>query len=133
MQVYYAAPVALISSAALGLLSGVILVIVLSMFRLTDDFGNALLVVFVAVPSLALFTFVSCFSLAMHWHHPTSWRAPTSAFALGASVLLLWGHDWLGVNRLGFIAFFPGGVASLVSCWLLHRRPKSHSQHALEA
>ena len=133
MPSYSALPAALICSAALAVLSGVILMILASVFHFTDDFVNGLFVAFVAAPSLALFVFVSCFSFAIHWHHPTSWRTPTFAFALGVSLLLSWAHDWLGFNRLGFIAFLPGGVAWLASCWLLHRRRNNFSEHVLQA
>src|SRR5215475_2592596 len=118
MPAYMAVPAALICSAALAVVSGMILMILASVSHLTDDFANGLFVAFVAAPSVSLFTFVSCFSFAIHCHHPTPWRTPTFAFALGASLLLLWGHDWLSFNWFGFIAFFPGGVAWLVSCWL---------------
>jgi hypothetical protein len=130
---YLAVPAALICSAALAILSGLIFLVLVSMSHVTDDFVDGLFVAFVASPSLALCAFVSCFSFAMRLHHQASWRAPSFAFAFGAALLLLWGHDWLGFNRLGLIAFFPGGVAWLLSCWLLHRKHEAFSEHVLQA
>lgn len=128
MPLYFAAPAALIVSAGLAVLSDLILMVIISTTHVTDDLGKGFFIVFVVSPSLALFTFVCCFSSAMHWHHHASWQAPTLAFALGVTVLLLWGHDWLGFNRLGLIAFLPGGVAWLVNSWLLNRKhlPSKH-------
>jgi ABC-type proline/glycine betaine transport system permease subunit len=132
MPEYLATPLALLVSAVLALtlaaLGATTLDFLLGKFQRSDDLDNAITAFFFAAPSIAVLAFVFCFSILSNWHHATSWRAPTFAFALGSSLLWLWTHDWIG-----FAWYVPGTFAWLVSCWLCHRRSISHSEHVLQA
>ncbi len=135
MPVYVAVPLVLLASAVvaatLAVLGAEPLDLLLEkLFRRPGDLGLGLLVWFCAVPSIAVLSFVFCFSVLINWYHPTSWRAPTFAFALGATSIWLWGRDFGGV---GFGWYIPGIIAWLVSCWLVHRSASTHLKHVIEA
>jgi hypothetical protein len=100
----------------------------LGKFKRSDDFDNAITAFFFAAPSIAVLAFVFCFSIVTNWHHATSWRAPTFAFTLGSILLWSWAHDWIG-----FAWYVPGIIGWLVSCWFLHRKSISHSEHIIQA
>jgi hypothetical protein len=134
MPDYRAVPLALLASAVVALtlaaLGAVTLDFLLGKFHRPGDLGDAILAFFFVAPSVAVLAFVSCFSILINWHRATSWRAPTFAFALGAILVWVWAHDFGGI---GFAPFVPGTIAWLVSCWFLHRRSSSHSEHVLQA
>ena len=132
MPVYLAVPLALLASAVVALtlaaLGAVTLDFLLGRFHRPGDLGDAILVFFFAAPSIAVLTFVFCFSILINWHHATSWRAPTLAFALGAILVWVWARDFGGI---GFPPFVPGTIAWILSSWLLHRNASAHPEHAL--
>ena len=132
---YLAVPLALLASAVvavtLATLGTVAKLFFLEKFHRPGarDLGEAILLVFFATPSIAIFGFVICFSILVNWHHSTSWRSPTFAFALGAVLVWVWAHDFGGV---GIAPFVPGAVAWLATCWFLRRRSGAHSDRFLE-
>jgi hypothetical protein len=132
MPPYLAVPLALLTSAVVALVLAVLGAVTLNLlfdrFHRLGDLGDAILVAFFAAPSIAVLAFVFCFSMLINWHHPTSWRPPTFAFALGSILLWLWSHDWIGP-----VWYVPGTVAWLVSGWLLRRKVNVHSEHVIEA
>jgi uncharacterized BrkB/YihY/UPF0761 family membrane protein len=135
MPDYLAVPLALLASAvaalALAIFGEALLDSLLEkLLHRPSDLGLALLVWFYAAPSIAILGFVSCFSILINWRHPTSWRTPTFAFALGAILVWVWAHDFGGI---GFAWYVPGTIAWLVSCWLLRRKVSAHSEHVIEA
>jgi hypothetical protein len=129
---YFALPLALLASAVMALtfaaLGAATLDFLLGKFHRSNDLDNAITVFFFAAPSIAVLAFVFCFSILINWHHATSWRTPTFAFALGSILLWLWAHDWIG-----FAWYIPGIIAWLVSYWLLRRKLNAHSEHVIEA
>jgi hypothetical protein len=134
MPTYLAAPLALVASAiaalTLSVLGEVTLVFLLGKIHGPGDLGDGMLAFFGAAPSIAVLAFVSCFSILVSWHHPTSWRTPTFAFVLGGILVWVWPLDFGG---FGFAWYMPGTVGWLISCWLLHRRSNAHSEHVIEA
>jgi len=134
MPVYLAVPLALLVSAlgalALAALGAVALNSLLEKLHGPGDLGDAVLAFFFAAPSVSVPAFVSCFSILINWHHATSWRAPTVAFALGASLVWVWARDFGGI---GFAWYVPGTVAWLLSCWSLQRNVSTHTEHVIEA
>jgi hypothetical protein len=111
IPVYLAVPLTILASAvvalALAFLGAVAVDFLFDEFRGRADLGDTFLAVFYAGPAIALLGFVSCFSVLMNWHHATSWRAPTFAFALGAILLWVWGRDFDGI---GFAWYLPGTI-----------------------
>jgi hypothetical protein len=134
MPDYLAATLALIASAVVALtlaaLGAASLVFLLGKFHRPGDLGDGILAVFFAAPSIAVLAFVFCFSILINWHHATSWRAPTFAFALGAILVWVWARDFGGI---GFAWYVPGTIAWLVSCWFLRRKLNTYSKHVIEA
>jgi hypothetical protein len=135
MPAYLAAPLALVASAgaafALAVLGEALLDSLLEkLLHRPSDLGLALLLWFCAAPSIAILSFVFCFSILVNWHHAASWRTPTFAFALSAILVWVWTRDFGGI---GFAWYVPGTVAWLVASWYLHRKPISHFLHVLEA
>jgi hypothetical protein len=135
MPDYLAAPLVLLTSAiaalALAVLSAFTLTWVLGMVpHKTDDLDDAINAFFFVAPGIALGGFVSCLSILINWHHAASWRTSTFAFTLGAVLIWAWARDFGGI---GITWYVPGVVAWLVSCWLLRRKVRVHSQHVLEA
>lgn len=135
MPDYLAIPLALLVSAvaalALAVLGEALLDSLLEkLLHRPSDLGLALLVWFCAAPSIAILGFVFCFSILVNWHHAASWLAPTFAFALSAILVWVWARDFGGI---GFAWYVPGTIAWLVSCWFLHRKSISHSDHVLQA
>ncbi|MGA2979982.1 MAG: hypothetical protein ABSD76_10355 [Terriglobales bacterium] len=134
MPAYFAVPLALLASGVVALtlaaLGAVTLDFLLGKVHGPGDLGDAILVVFFVAPSIAVLAFVSCFSILVNWHHATSWRTPTFAFVLGAILVWVWPLDFGGV---GIAWYMLGTIAWLVSCWLLHRKSTSHSEHVLQA
>ena len=135
MPGYLAIPQALLVSAvaalALAILGEALLDSLLEkLLHRPSDLGLALLVWFCAAPSIAILGFVFCFSFLVNWHHAASWRAPTFAFALSSILVWVWARDFGGI---GFAWYVPGTIAWLVSCWFLHRKSISHSEHVLQA
>ena len=134
MPDYVAAPLALAASAVVALtlavLGAVTLVFLLGRFNGPGDLGDAILAWFRAAPSISVLAFVPCFSILINWHHATSWRTPTFAFALSAILVWVWARDFGGI---GLVWYLPGAIAWLVSCWLLRRKLNAHSEHVIEA
>ena len=135
MPIYLATPLAVLASAVVALASAVLGEYLLDPFlekllHRPSDLGLSLLVWFCVAPSIAILTFVSCFSVLVNWHRATSWRAPTFAFTLGAILVWVWARDFGGI---GFAWYVPGTIAWLVSCWLLRRKLSSQSEHVIEA
>jgi hypothetical protein len=134
MPVYLAVPLAFLVSAVAALTLAVLgeatLVFLLGKIHGPGDLGDAMLAFFCAAPSIAVLAFVSCFSILVNWHHATSWRTPTFAFVLGAILVWVWPLDFGGA---GFAWYIPGIFAWLVSCWFLHRKSISHSEHVFQA
>jgi len=134
MPAYFAAPLVLVASAVAALALAALGVIavdsLLDEFHGRADLGDTFLAFFYAGPAVALLGFVSSFSVLMSWHHATSWRAPTFAFALGTILVWVWGREFWGV---GFAWYVPGTIAWLVSCWFLHRNVTTHPEHVIEA
>jgi hypothetical protein len=138
MPAYFAVPLALLASAvaavalvALGVLT---LDFLLEKFHVADGPGAGVLIV-CAIPNIAVPVFVACFSILINWHHTTSWRTPTVAFALGATLVGVWAPFRMDVNDFLFAPFVlgTGAVAWIVSCWLLHRKLNANSEHVIEA
>jgi hypothetical protein len=132
---YVAAPLALLASAfvalALAFLASDPLDLLLEkLFHRPGSLGISLLVEFCAVPSIAVLAFVSFFTILISWHHVSSWRTPTFAFALSAILVWVWAHDFGGI---GFAWYIPGTIAWLLCCWLRQRSASAHSEHAIEA
>jgi len=123
MPAYFAVLLALLASAVaavtLAAVGTATLIFLLGRFHRSDDLDDAVLGFFFVAPSIAVFAFVSCFSILVNWHHATSWRTPTFAFVLGSILVWVWPLDFGGA---GFAWYMPGTVAWLVSCWLLRRR-----------
>jgi hypothetical protein len=134
MPAYLTVPLALVVSAiaalALAVLGAVAVDSLLDEFRGSADLGHSFLAFFYAGPAIAVLGFVACFSILIKWHHATSWRTPTLAFALGATSLWVWAHSFGGI---GFGWYLPGMIAWLLSCWLLHRKSSSSFHHVLQA
>jgi O-antigen/teichoic acid export membrane protein len=129
---YVAAPLAVLASglaalilAALGAAAFAFLV---GELHHTDDLENAIVAFFFVAPGIAILGFVSCFAVLMNWHHPISWRVPTFAFALGVTLIWVWGHDWLGVGP-----FIPGTVAWFGLCWVSSRKVNTRNEHVVQA
>jgi len=135
MPDYLAVPLALLASAvaalALGLLTAFTLAWVLEIVpHKSDGLDDAINAFFFAAPGIALGGFVSSFSILINWHHATSWRTPTFAFALGIILIAAWSRDFGGIG----IAWYVPGIASwVVSCWLLHRKSTTQTNHVLQA
>jgi hypothetical protein len=133
---YLAVPLALLTSAvaavALATLGTFAKLFFLEKFHRpgAGDLGETILLVFFVTPSIAILGFVICFSILVSWHHSTSWRSPTFAFALGAVLVWVWAHDFGGI---GIAPFVPGAVAWLATCWFLRRRSGAHSDRVLQA
>jgi hypothetical protein len=132
--VYLAVPLAVLASAVVALtvadLGAFAPAFLLGKFHPPGDLGDVIDAFFFAAPSIAVFAFVFCFSILVKWHHATSWRAPTFAFASGAILVWLWAHDFGGMAPAWNI---PGTIAWLLSCWLLHRNARAHPPHVIEA
>jgi hypothetical protein len=130
---YLAAPLALVVSAimalALAVLGGVVVDSGLDGLRGSANLGRSFLAFFYAAPGIGLLAFVFCFSGFINRHHATSWLTPTFAFALGTILVWLWARGFGGVR---FAWYLPGTIAWPVSCWLLHRKSISHSEHLCE-
>jgi len=133
MPAYLAVPSALLASVvaalALAALGAMAVDSLLDKFHGRADLGDAFFAFFHAAPAIAVLAFVFCFSILANWHHPTSWRAPTFAFALGAILVWVWAHDFGGI---GFAWYVPGTFAWLLSCWFLHRSAGAHPEHVIE-
>ncbi len=135
MPDYLTAALALLVSAigalALAIVAAFTLASVLErLHHYSDALGDGIFAFFFAAPSIAIFSFVACFTLLMNWHHVASWRAPTFAFVLGTILVWMWARDFGGI---GFVRHLPGISAWLVSSWLLHRKMSTPSQHVIEA
>ena len=134
MPDYLAVPLVLLASAVVALplaaLGAATRLFLLGKFHGPGDLGDGILVAFLAAPSIAVLGFVSCFSILINWHHATSWRTPTFAFAFGAILVWVWAHDFGGI---GFAWYVPGTFAWLLSCWFLHKNASAHSEHVIEA
>jgi hypothetical protein len=134
MPVYLAVPLVLLASAVVALtlaaFGAVALDFLIGKFHRPGHLGDAMLVFFFAAPSIAVLAFVFCFSILINWHHATSWRAPTFAFASGAILVWVWAHDFGGI---GFPPFVSGTITWLLSCWFLHRNASAHPEHVIEA
>jgi hypothetical protein len=132
---YLAVPFALLASGVLSLALAVLVTIPLDfvvekLLHRESELGISLLVWFCAAPSLAVLVFVSCFSILINWHHATTWRTPTFAWALGTILLWLWARDFGGV---GLAWYAPGIIAWIVCCLLLRRKGISSTGHVLQA
>jgi hypothetical protein len=134
MPDYFALPLALLASGVAALvlaaLGAATLYFILGRFHRADDLDDAILAFFFVTPSIAVLAFVFCFSILVNWHHKTSWRTPTFAFALGGTLVWVWPLDPGGI---GFPWYAPGIVAWLVSCWILRRKGISSTEHVLQA
>jgi hypothetical protein len=135
MPGYIAIPLALLFSGvvalALAILGAALLDSLLEkLLHRTGDLGLGLLLWFCGAPSIAILSFVFCFSILVNWHHSTSWRTPTVAFALGAISVWVWARSFGGI---GYMWYVPGVSALLISCWFLHRKSISHSEHIVQA
>jgi hypothetical protein len=131
---YLAVPIALLASGVLSLALAVLITIPLDfmvekLLHRESELGISLLVWFCAAPSLAVLIFVSCFSIVTNWHHATTWRTPTFAFALGTISLWSWARNFGGI---GFAWYVPGIVAWLVCCLILRRKGISSTGHVLQ-
>lgn len=133
MPAYLAVPLALLISTvvalALATLGAMAVDSMLDKFHGRADLGDSFLAFFYAGPAIALLGFVSCFSVLMKWHHATSWRAPTFAFAVGAILVWVWAN---GLGGIGLAWYVPGTIAWLLSCWFLHRHASAHPQHVIQ-
>jgi hypothetical protein len=132
---YFVVPLVLLASAVAALICALFAAYSLNfllgkVFQNQDALGYAITSFFLAAPGLAILAFVFCFSVAINWHHPTSWRSPTLAFALGAMLVWTWAR---GFGGIGFLWYLPGAVSWAASCWILHRKSNSHSDHIIEA
>jgi len=133
IPVYLAMPLAVLASAGVALTLALVGAYTLNfllgkLLQNEDALGYAITSFFLAAPGIALLTFVFCFSVFINWHHATSWRAPTFAFALGAILIWTWAHDFGGI---GFAWYVPGTLAWLISCWFLHKGKGVQHQHVL--
>ncbi len=123
MPGYVAMPLAILASAGAALIFALFAAYSLNFllgkaFQNQDALGYAITSFFLAAPGLAILAFVLCFSVAINWHHPTSWRSPTFAFVLGVMLVWTWAHSFGGI---GYLWYLPGTIAWLVGCWLLYR------------
>jgi O-antigen/teichoic acid export membrane protein len=129
---YVAAPLALLASSVVGLilagLGAAAFAFLRGKIRHTDDLDNTIVAFFFVAPGIAILGFVSCFSVFMNCHRPISWRVPTFTFALGVTLIWVWGRDWLGVAP-----FIPGTVAWLGLCWFSSRKVNTRNEHVLQA
>ena len=136
MPAYLVIPLALAASALFVLMVTTLAVVgKLFLFQTlngpnADDLGFVFFLVFFTAPAIAIFAFVPCFSLLINWHHTASWRIPTFAFGLSSILVWVWARNFGGI---GFRPFIPGAIAWLTSCWFLHRRSTSPSEHGLPA
>jgi hypothetical protein len=133
MPVRLATPLALVISAIVALalaVSGAVAVdSLLDEFRGVADLSDSFLAFFYVAPAIAILGLVSCFSTLINWHHAASWRAPTFAFALGATLVWAWARDFGGI---GFAWYLPGTIAWPVSCWFFHRNASAHPEYVIE-
>jgi ABC-type Fe3+-siderophore transport system permease subunit len=131
--VCFAVLLAVVASAvvasALGALGAFTLVFLLQRLQGPDGPMAAVLLVCTAL-NIAIPAFVSCFSVAFNWHHSTSWRAPTFAFALCAILARIWFPF-----EIVFAPFVlgTGAIAWLLSCWFLRRKLSADSEHVIKA
>ena len=125
---YVAAPLALLVSGLVSLtiafLGAAALAFLLGKLHQPGDLGDAIVAFFFVAPRIAIVGLVSCFAVFMSWHRPISWQVPTFAFALGITLVWIWGHDWLGVA-----AFIPGTVAWLGMCWVSNGKVNTRNEH----
>ena len=132
MPAYVALPAALVLAALFALILAVVGAIaadtLLDAIHGRADLADAFLAFFYVGPSIAVLSFVALFSALANWYLRTSWRAPTFAFLIGASLLWVWLRDFGGIR---IAPFLPGAIAWLTSCFLLHRRPAPLFAHAL--
>ncbi len=133
---YFVVPLALLVSAsvalALAALGVFILDFLFKMFNNPLEGPGAGVGILLAAVNIAIPTFVASFSLLVSWHHVTSWRAPTFAFALAAILLWIWAQF-----RFADIFFAPfvlgtGAITWVLSCWFVRRRSSAHSEHVIE-
>jgi hypothetical protein len=109
MPFYFAMSLAFLVSAVVALtfaaLGATVLDFFLGKFHRPDDLGDAILAAFFAAPSIAILGFVACSSVLINRHHAISWQVPTFAFALSASLVWAWAHDFGGIS---FAWYMPG-------------------------
>jgi hypothetical protein len=135
MPGYVAVSLALGGSALVGLALAALGVFTLDLLLRklggVDGPGAGVLII-CAIPNIAIPAFVSCFSILLNWHHAISWRSPTFAFALGASLFWVWAR--FGVTDILFapVVLGTGAIACVFSCLFLRRKLTS-SDHVIEA
>ena len=134
MPEYIAVPLAVLVSCILSLALAVLITISLEFFlgkllHRENDLGLSLLVWFCATPSLAVLSFISGFSILVNWHHATSWRTPTFAFALGTILVWLYVR---GFGGIGFEWYAPATVDWFLCCLILRRKGISSTEHVLQ-
>jgi hypothetical protein len=135
MPDYLAAPLALVASAVVALAFALVGAYTLNfllgkLLQNQGDLGYAITAFFLAAPGIALLAFVFCFSVVMNWHHATTWRTPTFAFALGAVLVWVWAR---GFGGIGVAWYVPGAVGWLLSCWFLSSKGTAHTEHVAKA
>jgi hypothetical protein len=129
MNAYVADALAVRLSSSTGIGFAGLGVMVLNSALQRNDFSGpiagALLVC--AVPMLLVPVFL--LTLLVNWHHSSSWRAPTPAFALCAipTRILFPFSITIAPTILG-----TGPLAWLLSCWLLRREGSSQSQNVVQ-
>jgi hypothetical protein len=131
MNAYVAVALAVRLSSSIGIGFAGLGVVVLNSALQRNDFSGpiagALLVC--AVPMLLVPVFVQTLSLLVNWHHSTSWRAPTLAFALCAiPTRILFPFS----ITIAPIILGRGALAWLLTCWLLRREGSSQSQNVVQ-
>ena len=115
------------AAASAGALGAAALGLVLERGDVSGPGAGVLLIC--TVYNLANPVFVLTLSFLVNCHDPTSWRTPTLAFAVCATLTWLWIPFPVA---LAPVVLGTGAVAWIFSCWMLRRKGSSRSQDAIE-
>ena len=125
---YVAIPLAVLVSLLVALLLAAFSAFSLELvLRRPATVGTGVLIILVAL-NIAISAFVGLVSILVSYHHQTSWRIPTLAFATCIVVVRT-----MGVFEFPFAPLMlgTGTVVWLVSCWLLRVKQITSPEHVL--
>jgi hypothetical protein len=118
---------ALIASIACGASAVFLTHLLIEKFDGLMGLGGGVLVILLGL-NTAVPVFIAALTLLVNWHHSTSSRTPTLAFAVCVCAIRA-----LGSFDIQFAPFMltTGVIAWIVSCWLLRKRGKPVGEHVI--
>ncbi len=126
MPNYFAMPLAFLASVVVAsVLAAVGAALTDFVFsrRGLDGPGAGVLLILIVL-NVAVSAFITSISIFVNLHHRTSWRAPTLAFAFCIVLIPMQGP--LDI-QFAPLVLGVGAVTWLASCWVLRRKPLTHS------